>query len=86
MPPCQLPIFETLLQKRGRTWRWSVCTAEGEVVMLGAERRRTAARYRANRALFQMLLCAPYAHADLCAGDSEAWNLTYRSHSSILPE
>jgi hypothetical protein len=55
MPPHQLPIFGTLLQKRGRVWRWSVCTAEGRVVMLGGESRRASARYKANRALFLMV-------------------------------
>jgi hypothetical protein len=59
MPP-DLPVFEAFLTKRGRGWRWSVCTAEGNVVMGGSERRRTSARYQANRALFLMLLCAPY--------------------------
>jgi hypothetical protein len=60
--PSRLPVFEAVLKKRGRVWRWSVCTAEGEVVMHGAESRRTSARYKANRALFLMLLCAPYAY------------------------
>ena len=60
MPP-HLPLFETVLKKRGRLWKWSVCTAEGRVVMQGAESRRTSARYKANRALFLMLLCAPHS-------------------------
>ncbi|MET4492960.1 hypothetical protein ABIA94_008566 [Bradyrhizobium sp. LA7.1] len=50
--PHHLPVFETLLKKRGRIWSWSVCTTEGRVVMLGTENRRTSARYKANRALF----------------------------------
>ena len=57
-----LPLFEAVLKKRGRLWKWSVCTAEGRVVMQGADSRRTSARYKANRALFLMLLCAPYSH------------------------
>ena len=61
MPPPQLPIFEALIKKRGRRWRWSVCTAEGQVVMEGVESHRISARYKANRALFLMLLCAPYS-------------------------
>jgi hypothetical protein len=56
-----LPQFEAVLKKRGRLWKWSVCTAEGRVVMQGADSRRTSARYKANRALFLMLLCAPYS-------------------------
>ena len=61
MLPHQFPVFEILLIKRGRKWNWSICTAEGRVAMLGAERSRSAARYKANRALFLMLLCAPMA-------------------------
>ena len=57
-----LALFEAVLKKRGRLWKWSVCTAEGRVVMQGADSRRTLARYKANRALFLMLLCAPYSH------------------------
>jgi len=48
------------LNKRGRKWRWRVCTAEGEAVMQGAESSRPAAKYQANRALFLLLLTAPY--------------------------
>jgi len=62
MLPHQFLVFEILLHKRGRRWRWSICTAEGRVVMLGAEGSRPAARYKANRALFMMLLCAPYSN------------------------
>lgn len=72
MPPHQLPVFEALLKKRGRVWRWSVCTAEGHVVMQGTESRRASARYKANRALFLMLLCAPYSHIQLINGDRKA--------------
>src|SRR6476660_8626030 len=61
MPP-HLPVFEAVLRKRGRLWKWSVCTAEGRVVMQGADSRGTSARYKANRALFLMLLCAPYSY------------------------
>lgn len=61
--PHHSPGFETLPKKRGRVWSWSVCTTEGQVVMLGGtESRRTSARYKANRALFLMLLCAPYSN------------------------
>lgn len=58
--PDQLPIFETHLQKRGRTWKWYVCTTEGHVVMQGSESRRRAARYNANRALLLTLLSAAH--------------------------
>ena len=71
MPP-HLPVFEAVLKKRGRPWKWSVCTTEGRVVMQGAESRRASARYKANRALFLMLLCAPYSHLRLSNGDRKA--------------
>ena len=58
-----LPVFEARLKRRGRRWKWSVCTAEGRVVMEGAESRRIAASYQANRAIFLMLLCAPSSDA-----------------------
>jgi len=60
--PSQLPVFRSLLKKRGRAWKWSVCTADGRVMMEGSESRRISASYKANRALFLMLLCAPYSH------------------------
>ena len=56
--PHQFPVFELLLKKRGRVWRWCVCTTEGQVVMHGAESSRPAAKYKADRALFLMLLGA----------------------------
>jgi hypothetical protein len=56
----QFQTFEAILRKRRRTWRWSICTAEGEVVMLGSDNSRPGARYQANRALFMLLLHAPY--------------------------
>ena len=56
----QLPVFELALTKRGRTWRWRVCTTEGAVVRQGSEGSRPAAKYKADRALFLLLLSAPY--------------------------
>jgi hypothetical protein len=58
--PDQFPIFEKVLKKRSRTWRWRVCTTEGDVVMQGSESSRPAAKYKADRALFLLLLSAPY--------------------------
>ena len=37
-----------------------MCTTEGQAVMDGTESSRPAAKYKADRALFLMLLCAPY--------------------------
>ena len=52
--------FQIALTRRGRAWKWCVCTIEGNVVMLGSERSRPAARYNANRALFLLLLTSSY--------------------------
>jgi hypothetical protein len=59
--PHQYSIFETTLKKRGRRWRWRVCTVQGEVVMEGSENSRAAARYKSDRALFLLFLSAPYS-------------------------
>lgn len=67
--PDQLPILETHVKKRGRTWKWYVCTTEGDVIMQGAESRRRAARYNANRALLLTLLSA--AHRYVRRGEPE---------------
>ena len=56
----EFPTFEVALNRRGKAWRWCVCTIEGNVVMRGSERSRLAARYSANRALFLLLLTSPY--------------------------
>jgi hypothetical protein len=61
----QFPVFEVHLKKRGRKWRWCVCTSEGYVVMLGSEGSRPAAKYKAHRALFLLLLSAPYRSIQL---------------------
>jgi hypothetical protein len=56
----QFSVFDLVLNKRGRTWQWSVCTREGAAVMVGSESSRPAAKYQADRALFLLLLSAPY--------------------------
>ena len=58
--PDRFPTFEVILKKRGRKWRWYICTTEGMVIMQGSEGNRTAAKYQADRALFLLLLTAPY--------------------------
>jgi len=58
--PDQFHIFEKILKKRGRKWRWCVRTTEGTAIMHGSERSLLAARYEANRALFLLLMSAPY--------------------------
>ena len=37
-----------------------MCTTEGQIVMQGSDRRRSGAKYKADRALFLLLLWAPY--------------------------
>jgi hypothetical protein len=69
--PNQFLVFEKVLKKRRRTWQWRVCTPEGDVVMHGSERSRPAARYQADRALFLLLLSAPYQSIRL-AGRAKA--------------
>jgi hypothetical protein len=50
-------MFELTTRKRGRTrWEWRVCDSTGRAIMYGWESSRLAARYRAERALFLLLL------------------------------
>ena len=69
--PDQFPVFEVILKKRRRSWTWCLCTTEGQVVMQGSERRRPAAKYKADSALFLLLLGAPYRGSErrFIAGD-----------------
>ena len=82
MPLRRLPVYEPLLEKRGRVWRWSVCTTEGQVIMQGVESRRACARYQANRALFLMLLCAPYPYSYRRNGYRRSSSQSGRSRTS----
>ena len=56
----RFPIFEMVVKKRGRRWTWFVRTTEGVGIMQGSEANRAAAKYQADRALFLLLLTAPY--------------------------
>jgi hypothetical protein len=58
--PDPFPTYEVLLIKRGRLWKWRVCTTNGDVIMRGSESSRPAARYKANSALFLLLRAARY--------------------------
>jgi hypothetical protein len=60
MPDSRFPVFEVVLERRGRKWNWRVHTSKGDVVMQGSESSRPAANYKADRALFLLLLSAPY--------------------------
>jgi hypothetical protein len=53
-------LFDICVKRRGRTWRWCVSTADGDVIMHGRQVSRGAAQYSATRALFLLLLSAPY--------------------------
>jgi hypothetical protein len=56
----RFPTFEMVLKKRSRKWTWCVRTTEGIAIMQGSEANRAAAKYQADRALFLLLLTAPY--------------------------
>ena len=56
----QFRTFEMVVKKRGRRWTWCVRTTEGVGIMQGSEANRAAAKYQADRALFLLLLTAPY--------------------------
>ena len=69
--PDRFPTFEVSLNKRGRKWRWCVCTTEGMAIMQGSEGNRSAAKYQADRALFLLLLTASYRLRRLSGPDIE---------------
>jgi hypothetical protein len=60
MPDSRFSVFEVVLEQHGRKWNWRVRTTKGDVVMQGSEGSRPAANYKADRALFLLLLSAPY--------------------------
>ena len=53
-------MFEMSVRKRRRLWVWSVSSAEGGSIVEGAASSRQAAKYSADRALFMLLLSAPW--------------------------
>jgi hypothetical protein len=77
----QFPVFEVILKKRGRAWRWCVCTTEGQIVMQGSDRRRSGAKYKADRALFLLLLWAPYRSTRLSNPDATGYDYSGRTRS-----
>ena len=55
--PYALEMFEVVIEKRSRVrWEWRVCDRAGRTLVYGWEETRNAARYRGERALFQLLL------------------------------
>lgn len=75
----QFLVFEKVLKKRRRTWKWRVCTPEGDVVMHGSASSRPAAGYQADRALFLLLLSAPYQSIRLAVRAEAASDLPFWS-------
>jgi hypothetical protein len=49
-------MYEMKLNRKWGWWQWSVSDHSGKVAMFGREISRPAARYKAARALFQLLL------------------------------
>ena len=49
-------MYEIMLERKWGRWKWSVCDSGGKVIVVGRENSRTAARYKAARALFELLL------------------------------
>jgi hypothetical protein len=52
-------MFDMTLLKRSRGWEWRVCDSSGKTIMRGRESKRSKARYRAERALFLLLMTTP---------------------------
>lgn len=53
-------MFEVIVERRGRSrWEWRVCDSAGRLIMSGWEDSRSEAKYRGDRALFQLLLSRP---------------------------
>jgi len=61
----QFKLFDIALAPRGRRWSWCVCTSDGTTIVSGREGSRAAARYKAARALFLLLLSASYQSTGL---------------------
>ena len=54
-----LAMFEMAITKSGPfRWDWRVCDQSGKPILFGREMTREAARYRCQRALFQLLLAS----------------------------
>jgi hypothetical protein len=50
-------MFEMVVEQRSQfRWEWRVCDRAGRTLVYGSEETRNAAKYRGERALFQLLL------------------------------
>ena len=57
MVPILFFMFEVVIEKRSQfRWEWRVCDRDGKTLVYGSEETRNAARYRGERALFELLL------------------------------
>jgi hypothetical protein len=61
-------MFEIIVTRKRSCWLWRVCDQAGQVMIQGREPSRAEARYRGERALFQLLLLSGLK----LAGRSEA--------------
>ena len=60
VPPYKFAVFEVVLEKRYRkTMSVARVRNSGRVIMIGSERNRPAAKYHADKTLFQLFLTAP---------------------------
>ncbi|OKO73682.1 hypothetical protein AC630_27930 [Bradyrhizobium sp. AS23.2] len=60
MAVSEFVLFDRVVTKHGRTWRWSISDQLGRLLLAGTERSKSAAHYMAARAMFQLLLTASY--------------------------
>src|SRR5438105_3364185 len=88
--PDRFQTFEVILRKRGRKWRWYICTTEGMVIMQGSEGNRTAAKYQADRALFLLLLTAPYrlraCQSSTANNLQQSWRFDWEPPKAVLKD
>jgi len=49
-------MYEMTISRRWGRWEWRVCDSTGKAVATGREKSRPAARYKAARSLFELLL------------------------------
>ena len=56
------PVYDYVISPKGRRWEYRLLDHAGQIVEFGSERSRSAARYRARRALFAALLRSPHLY------------------------
>ena len=53
-------MYEMMISRKWGRWEWSVHDSGGNSIVVGREFSRPAARYKAARALFDLLLSTPF--------------------------